>query len=250
MRESFQIGSITIYGYGLMIALGILAAIGMAEVRAKRHGLDSDRVFSLALWVLAGGWISARLLYYITILGEICGDLSLLWDFRTGYVVYGGMIGGALAGFLCCKKRRLRFEWCDLLMPSVALAQSFSRIGCFLAGCCYGREMDCPISIVFHHSGIAPNGVPLFPTQLVSSGLDFFLCLMLLWTVGRSKVEGRIFALYLILYSASRFVIEFFRGDLLRGSVGGLSTSQWIALFVFTAGVILLKSTIRRLAYR
>ena len=127
----------------------------------------------------------------------------------------------------------------DLILPSVALAQGFGRIGCFLAGCCYGVETDSAFSVTFHDSAYAPNGVALFPSQLVSSGLDFIHFAVLCVIAKKNKTPGRIGALYLIFYSIGRFCIEFFRGDLLRGSVGTLSTSQFISIFVAIAGAIM-----------
>ena len=140
-----------------------------------------------------------------------------------------------------CRVKKLPFlKYFDLLMPSVALAQGFGRIGCFLAGCCYGKETENAIGIVFHDSAYAPNGVSLLPTQLISSGLNFLHCLLLIWLTKKKKGDGQIAGLYLVLYSVGRFILEFFRGDLIRGSVGELSTSQFIAIFVCLAGVILI----------
>ena len=131
-------------------------------------------------------------------------------------------------------------KYFDLVMPSVALAQGFGRIGCFLAGCCYGRETDSALGIVFHNSSYAPNGVKLLPTQLISSGLDFLLCAVLILLDRKKKGDGQIAGAYLVLYSIGRFILEFYRGDLIRGNVGALTTSQFIAIFVALAGVILI----------
>ena len=126
------------------------------------------------------------------------------------------------------------------MMPSVALAQGFGRIGCFLAGCCYGKETESAIGIVFHDSAYAPNDVSLLPTQLISSGLNFLHFFLLIWLTKKKKGDGQIAGLYLVLYSVGRFILEFFRGDLIRGSVGELSTSQFIAIFVCLAGILLI----------
>ena len=128
----------------------------------------------------------------------------------------------------------------DLILPSVALAQGFGRIGCLLAGCCYGKETSDAFSITFHTSAFAPNGVALVPTQIYSSILDFLHYGLLLLILRSQKKDGETAAAYLIFYSAGRFVLEFFRGDLARGSVGVLSTSQFISVFTFFAGIVLL----------
>lgn len=124
-------------------------------------------------------------------------------------------------------------------MPSVALAQGFGRIGCLLAGCCYGRETNSIFSITFQNSDFAPNHVALIPTQIYSSVLDFLHFGILLY-IARHKKGWTGGACYLIFYSIGRFVLEFFRGDLIRGSVGMLSTSQFISLFILVAGILIL----------
>ncbi|MCI7263759.1 MAG: prolipoprotein diacylglyceryl transferase [Clostridium sp.] len=239
-NDLFTIGSLTIHGYGLMIGLGIIAAYLLCEYRANRKGLDSDPLISIALWGVGGGLICAKLLYYITTFDEILEDPSRLLDLGDGFVVYGGIIGGIFGGWLYTRIKKLPFwKYFDLVMPAVALAQGFGRIGCFLAGCCYGLQMESPISIVFTHSDFAPNGVPLLPTQLISSGLDFLHCLILLYAAKKCKYDGQVSALYLIFYSIGRFGLEYLRGDLIRGSVGALSTSQFISIFILAIGIAL-----------
>lgn len=239
--ELFHIGSFTVYGYGLMIGLGVIAAYLMGEHRAKKKEMRVDLIFNLVIWCLVGGILGAKLLYYITILPDIMADPSLLWKSLTnGFVVYGGIIFGILAGYLYTRKHKLNFlEYFDLAMPSIALAQGFGRLGCLLAGCCYGAETDSAFHMVFPETGLAPAGVPLVPTQLLSSVLNFLHCFFLLWYSGRKKASGEVAALYLICYSIGRFILEFFRGDLERGSVGALSTSQFISLFLVVAGLLL-----------
>lgn len=239
-NEILTIGNFTIHGYGLMIAIGIICAYGMAEYRARKFHLEDKYIFPLLVWGVVIGFAGAKLLYFITILDQIIQDPSMVKNVFDGFVVYGGIIGGIAAGWCFCKIKKIGFwDYLDLVVPSIALAQGFGRIGCFLAGCCYGVESDGPFAVTFHDSQFAPNGVGLVPTQLYSSIFDFlnfgFLCLI----ARKNKVPGRISALYLLIYSAGRFVIEFFRGDMIRGEVGVLSTSQFIAIFVAAFGVFL-----------
>ena len=105
-----------------------------------------------------------------------------------------------------------------MILPSVALAQGFGRIGCFLAGCCYGKETESVFSVIFQNSEYAPNHVALIPMQLYSGGLDFLHFLLLLLIARNKKEDGQVTACYLIFYSIGRFVIEFFRGDIIRGN--------------------------------
>ncbi len=241
-NDLFSIGSLTVHTYGVMTAVGILAAYFSMEYRTKKAGLDANRIFALVIWCLVFGYACSKLLYIITILPELAADPSI---FRSavsgGWVIYGGILGGILGGYLYCRWRKLpAWKYFDLGMTSVVLAQGFGRLGCFFAGCCYGAETDSALSIVFRHSDYAPNGVHLIPTQLYSSIFDFLLFFFLLIYHKRwKKKDGEVLGLYLIIYSAGRFFIEFFRGDLERGGIGPLSTSQFIGLFTLAAGVII-----------
>ena len=240
-NELFSIGPFTVHGYGLMIAIGILAAYVTAEYRAKKHGLDPDKIFYLVIWAVVGGFAGAKVLYFLTRLKDIMENPRVLLDLADGFVVYGGIIGGIFSAMAYCKIKKMPFlKYFDLVMPSVALAQGFGRIGCFLAGCCYGRETDSALGIVFHNSSYAPNDVKLLPTQLISSGLDFLLCAVLILLDRKKKGDGQIAGAYLVLYSIGRFILEFYRGDLIRGNVGALTTSQFIAIFVAMAGVVMI----------
>ena len=240
-NEIITIGPVTVYGYGLMIAIGILAAYFVGEMRAKKRGLSIDMIFSLVIWCVISGFLGSKILYTITIIDEVKENPSVLLNFADGWVVYGGIIGGIIGGWLCCKVHKVDFvSYFDLVMPSVALAQGFGRIGCFLAGCCYGREYDGLFSVTFHTSEYAPNEVALIPTQLISSACDFVLFFILIFLASKTKRRGVVAGVYLVLYSIGRFVLEFFRGDLARGTIGSLSTSQFIGIFTTVLGVAVL----------
>jgi phosphatidylglycerol:prolipoprotein diacylglycerol transferase len=242
-NDLFSIGPLTIHTYGLMIGIGILAAYFTAEYRAEKKGLNPEMIFGLVIVCALMGFASSKLLYLITILPQVIEDPGLiLSSLAGGWVVFGGILGGILGGYLYCRVRGLStWDYFDLGLASVALAQGFGRIGCFFAGCCYGVETNGWYGIVFSHSNFAPNHVSLVPTQLLSSAFDFFLFFFLCYYDKRKKKHtGEITALYLILYSIGRFIIEFFRGDLIRGSVGVFSTSQFISIFVLIAGVVIL----------
>ncbi len=239
MHNDIHIGPITIHMYGVMIAIGLLMALFVTSKRAKKRGLSEDIVFDLFISSIIGGAIGTRLLYYIVSLPDIIENPSILWNFSNGYVVYGGIIGGILAGMILCKMRKVEFfPYFDLVMPSVAMAQGFGRIGCFFAGCCYGRETDSVFGITYWDSQLAPNGVRLIPTQLISSAGDFAIFALLLLYARKERAKGKVAALYLILYSVGRFLVEFLRNDN-RGSVGSLSTSQFIAIGMLAAGLLL-----------
>ena len=241
MFNDIVIGPITIHMYGVMIAAGFLAALLMTLRRGKKRGYDEDLIWGIFFCAIIGGMLGTRILYYIVEIPQIIKDPSILWDFKNGYVVYGGIIGGIFAGWLYCRIKKLKFlAYFDLMMPSIALAQGFGRIGCFLAGCCYGKETSGPLAVTFTSSDFAPNNIPLIPTQIYSSILDFVHFLLLLYVAKHKKADGQVAACYLIFYSIGRFIIEFFRGDIERGSVGSFSTSQFISIFTAIAGIIVL----------
>ena len=236
----FEIGPYTVYGYGLMIAIGVIAAFWVAMYREKKWKIGDDKVFYLGIWCLIGGMIGAKLLYWIVEFPSLIADPSRFWTtMSSGFVVYGGLIGGILTGALFCRIKKISFlQYFDLVMPSIALAQAFGRIGCFLAGCCYGAETQSAFSVVFPDScQYAPSGIRLIPTQLISSAGDFLIFFLLIVLARRTKKPGQVGGLYLIFYSIGRFIVEFFRGDP-RGAVGPLSTSQFIAIFTFIAGIL------------
>lgn len=240
-NDLLTIGPLTVHGYGLMIAIGVIAAYFVAEKRAAKVGLDPDALFGLTVCAVVTGLGGAKLLYYILDIREILENPRVLLDISNGFVVYGGIITGVLCVLLYCRVRKLPFlRYADIMLPSVALGQGFGRIGCFLAGCCYGEETSCPLHIVFTHSDYAPNGVALIPTQLYSSALNFLNFIVLSVIAAKAKKPGTATICYLLFYSIGRFTIEFFRGDLIRGSVGPLSTSQFISIFVAAAAVVLL----------
>ncbi len=242
-NDLFSIGPVTVHGYGLMIAIGILAAYFTADHRAKKRNLDREVVLDLVFYCTIFGFLASKTLYILTQLKNIIEDPSRLLSFTSGWVVLGGIIGGIFGGWLCCKIKKQDFwRFFDLVLPSVALAQAIGRIGCLLAGCCYGAETTCAFHIVFTDSAFAPNNVWLIPTQIISSGLDFllFFALLVIDAKWRGDKHGTTGAFYLIFYSIGRFILEFYRGDLVRGTIGILSTSQFISIFTLVAGILLL----------
>lgn len=237
-NDILKIGGLTIHGYGLMIGIGVICAILLAEYRGKKRGFNTDQLFSIFLLVLIFGFVGAKLLYCIVELKTVIANPILIVS-GDGFVVYGGIIGGIAAIMVYCRLKKVSFlKHLDLLAPSVALAQGFGRIGCFLAGCCYGRETDSAFCIVFQNSLYAPNGVKLLPTQLMMSAGDFLIAIALLLYAKKERLKGKTIGFYLILYSVGRFVIEFFRNDY-RGAVGFLSTSQFISIFTLILGILL-----------
>ncbi|MBW6411113.1 prolipoprotein diacylglyceryl transferase [Clostridium weizhouense] len=233
----FEFLGIQVKSYGLMIAIGILVAVSLLLKRAKRKGYNEDSLLNLIILAIISGVLGGKLLFILTELRSILNNPSILMNFGYGFVIYGAIILGAISIVLYCRKRGWKvMEIMDLTVPGLAIAQGFGRIGCFLAGCCYGAETNLPIGVEFPVNSLAPSGVHLHPTQIYSSVFDFLLGFFLLYYSRKERKSGRVLSLYLIIYSIGRFMIEFLRNDP-RGNVGMLSTSQFIAIFTLVLGI-------------
>ena len=220
-----------------MIGIGVAVALVMGDYRAKKKGLNGDLIYGLTITTVILGFLCARVLFIITEWQDFVKD-PMSFITGSGFVVYGGIIGGLLVILGYCKLKKMDFlAYLDLMIPSVAVAQGFGRIGCFLAGCCYGKETGCFLGVTFKNSAYAPNGVKLLPSQLFMSAGDFLIAAVLLLYSKKNPSKGKLSALYLMLYSAGRFVVEFTRNDD-RGAVGSLSTSQFIGIFTFVVAAL------------
>ncbi|MBO4901237.1 MAG: prolipoprotein diacylglyceryl transferase [Lachnospiraceae bacterium] len=235
-RDLFSIGRFTIHGYGLMIGLGFLLAVLMGNYRAKKRGLSDDHFTNMAICVLLFGFMGGKLLFIIVEYKNFFENpLGALGS--EGFVVYGGIITGILTIILYCRIKKISVAtYMDLFVPSVALNQGIGRIGCFLAGCCYGRETDGPVYVVFPEESLAPAGIHLLPTQLFSAAGMLLIAAGLILYARKAAYRGLTTGYYLLAYSIGRFIIEFFRNDY-RGSVGFLSTSQFISIFIFALSI-------------
>lgn len=237
MINDIQIGPLTLHMYGIMVALGFLSALIICERRAKKRGMDTNILYGIFWCAIFGGAAGSKLLYYTVSIPDILKDPSILWNFQNGWVVYGGILGGVFASFLYCRYKKVDFvRYLDLVLPAVAFAQGCGRIGCFFAGCCYGRETDSVLSIQYWQSVYAPNGVKLIPTQIYSSIGDFVLAFLLMAYAKREPKKGKVAAGYCIFYSIGRFIIEMMRNDY-RGELGFLSTSQIISIIILVLGI-------------
>ncbi len=232
----FQMGGIVGYSYGLMIGIGALLAIFVSEWRAKRRGLDGELVFSAAVWGLLAGLLGAKLTFIISNIKLLFTNPSYVLG-TNGFTVYGGVVLGIIVGGLIVKRKKVDVPvYLDLVIPQIALAQGFGRIGCFLAGCCYGKPTDSHFGVVFPVEAIAPSGIPLIPTQLISAAGDFliFAILLLLSYFATDYLKVR-----LILYGIGRFAIEFLRADPRRTALG-LTSNQYVSIVFVIAGLALI----------
>lgn len=251
---------ITIFGreiatYGLTIFIGIfIGAIIAVQYFTKFHDIKKDDVIFAILYAVIGVGVGAKLLYIITNIPFLIENYNSIdiWDtlmqmFKGGFVFYGGLIGGIIGVFIYAKQFKISFKSLVLiLIPVVPLIHAIGRIGCLLAGCCYGMEYHGFGAITFEHSLLAPNGVPLFPMQIVESICNFIIFIVLLVTYKKFLGTYKTVGLYLILYSIVRFVLEFFRGDLIRGIYFGLSTSQWISILLVIVGIAIFANATKK----
>lgn len=238
-NDLFTIGKITVHTYGLCTGLGIMAALFLATARCKKKNLSDDIVYGILLFGVFFGYIASKTTFVLVEFDSFIKN-PIMFLSQTGFVVMGGLIGGFLAAWIYCAVKKVRFvDYLDLCAPSIAIAQCIGRIGCFFAGCCYGRQTDAWYGIAFSHSDFAPNHVKLIPTQLFSAGLDLLNMFLLLVVASKTKKKGLVGALYITLYSIGRFLLEYLRADE-RGNVGKLSTSQAGSIATLVIGLIVL----------
>jgi phosphatidylglycerol:prolipoprotein diacylglycerol transferase len=242
---SWMIGPIPIRMYGLMIGIGFLLGIYLASRRAKKEGVNPERIMDMGVYVLFAAIFGSRLLHVLTTLPDYANnpwEVFAIW--KGGLVFYGGVIAAVPVGIWYARKHELPvWKTADIMAPYAALGHAFGRLGCFFAGCCFGAPCSSSIGVVFNdpHS-LAPLGVALYPTQLMESGGEFLIFAVLIVLRRYVKFEGQLFWLYLLFYSMLRFVIEFFRGDNIRGVYFGniASTSQILAVFLFGFTLVML----------
>ena len=255
VHPTLEIFGRTFSSYGVCAALGFLAMLLCVALLARRRGYNVDDAVVQTLISFGGCAMGAVVLYGITNIPVIAriveayqaGFYDSLFDALyavvqcfAGFVFYGGLIGAVVA---CCLYSRHRgwpvLERLDMFSVAVPLFHVFGRLGCFLAGCCYGVEADW--GFMYTDAPVAEaNGVVRLPIQLIEAACNLAIFALLLSLYLRDRMRGRLVAVYGIAYGLVRFVDEFWRGDVYRGIWGPFSTSQWISIAVVVASVALL----------
>jgi phosphatidylglycerol:prolipoprotein diacylglycerol transferase len=237
-----KMGSLTIYTYGLMVSLGFIIAVCFAFSQSKKYNLDPKIVIDLSFWILLWGFLGARILYILTEWNQFLSQPYQMLFSRGGFIFYGGFISALLAMCFYIKKRKLDFwKIADLFSPSVVLAHSIGRVGCFFYGCCYGRATNSFLGMVFPpYSPAGSSGLAVIPTQLISSLVLVIIFLLLLIIRDHQKFKGQVFLSYIFLYGLARFIIEFFRGDP-RIFIGRFSISQLISILMITIALWMIR---------
>lgn len=235
-----DLGPLSIYTYGLLLAASYLLGLHLAVVRAEQRGISRTKMMDLGVFVIISAFVGAKLLLVAVDFNHFAENPADLFSlFRAGGVFYGGLILATAVTIWYVRRHHLPvWHVGDAIAPGIALGHVTGRLGCFLGGCCYGKPTDVPWAVTFTNPEAAANvgtplGVALHPTQLYEAGAELLIlgAILLFERRGRN-FPGRTFFAYLVAYGISRFVIEFYRGDP-RGFVfEGLSTSQFISILL------------------
>jgi phosphatidylglycerol---prolipoprotein diacylglyceryl transferase len=252
---------VPIFSYGVMLGTSMVVGWFLALRLAKQDGIPSEQAGAIYMWTAVWAIVGARVLYVITEWHEFSNPLDIFLLNKGGLVAYGGLLGGFFSSWYGCRKRKIHLlRWADVSAPSGVLGTAITRVGCLLFGCDYGRRTDLPWAIRFPaeapawqehvaHFGIdktSPLSYPVHPTQIYETlaGLSIFALLMYLRRV--RKFSGLVFVVWVMGYGVLRSIIEIYRGDSDRGTVGPLSTSQFIGAVSLVAAGLLLFSLFKK----
>jgi phosphatidylglycerol---prolipoprotein diacylglyceryl transferase len=241
-----RIGPLTIHSYGVFIAAGFLIGLFLAVRQGKKQGIPEEKIMDITFYLLLSAIIGSRLLfvaigarYYL----EHPLDIFKIWE--GGLVFYGGLILAVPVAIWYVRRNRIDlWNTADVFAPSLAIGHALGRLGCFCAGCCYGKPAyGLPWAVTFSDpESLASMGVPLHPVQLYESLgelLNFFFLILLR---RRQSFKGQLFWMYILMYSLLRFAVEFFRGDTVRGFIiSDISISQGISILTAVLAVVLLR---------
>ncbi|MBC8113548.1 MAG: prolipoprotein diacylglyceryl transferase [Candidatus Saccharimonas sp.] len=241
------------FGYGFMLTLGLASALWLAMWRAEREGVPTDLIWDLAFCLFLGGIAGGRLFYLVQKRDEVFANVNDQWSLlnavfnlsQGGLVLYGALLAGAATFFTFCHFRRVSpLGLVDIITPSIFVGIGFGRIGCFLNGCCYGDECSLPWAVQFPRGSatfealvfkkLIPSDAswtpPLHPTQLYSALDGFLIAALTFWYFRHRRRNGECFAVALMIYPVTRFVIEILRNDE-GGQLGtSLTISQWVSI--------------------
>lgn len=252
MHPLLKLGDFFIPTYGIMAVLGFGLALLLYIHTSKQYQIPKADVVYASIYALVGILIGAKAVYFLTKLPKALRHLDLLlehpWTYLVsmfdGWVFYGGLIGGALAVLIYCRRYHMNvWPFADAVAPVIPFFHIFGRIGCHFAGCCYGLEYHGIVAINYPVNQLTQEiYVSRVPVQLMEALFNFILFLFLYFIVKKKRKEGVPIGIYVLSYSIMRFLFEFLRGDAQRGGFLALSTSQWISLLLVPVGIWLIKS--------
>jgi phosphatidylglycerol:prolipoprotein diacylglycerol transferase len=254
----WTIGPHEIHWYGVLITIGFLLGVALAMREGKRNNFNPDDILDFSFWVLLAGLIGSRVVFDVVnwkmyydacynpaVLGLDAPDCTRVFRFWEGGLVwYGGLLGAFPVAYWYLRRKKMPFfKTADVVIPSVSLGHAFGRLGCYAAGCCFGRPTDSPLGVSFPPDSMAAQAqassaslneiashytgsIPIHPTQLYESFGEFAIFLFLVFARRRKRFHGQLFLTYLILYPLLRTVVELFRGDHARGYLIKWTTTQ------------------------
>lgn len=240
-----SIGSFYIPTYGVLVALAFLVGLSATLRLSKRIGLPAEKVTNLVVYCAIAGIAGAKVFMILFDFPDYLRDPGQIFSLQTlqaAGVFHGGFIAALIVAVLYMRRQRLPvWQTMDAFAPGVAIGQTIGRLGCFAAGCCWGRECDLPWGVRFQSNFAAPVPLdkPLHPVQLYESAADLLIFGVLYWYFHRGPRGGNVIGLYLVLYSTARFIIEFYRVHE-QALIGPFSLTQWIALGLLLLGAIFL----------
>ncbi len=249
--QLFHIGSFAVPTYGILVATGVLLGLWISVRNSARQGIKPENAWDFGIAVVLAGILGSKILYILVdwkTYAEHPKEIFSLATLQAGGVFSGGLIGAFIVAWWFLRKYNMpALATCDAFSPGLALGHAVGRVGCFSAGCCYGKATTHFWGITFTNpvananSG-TPLNIPLEPTQLIESAAELVIFGILTWMFARKKFDGQIFGAYLFLYGIARFLIEFLRDDPGRGGPyfgGALSGTQLISIGLVLAGGII-----------
>lgn len=246
-----KLGPLTLHTYGLLVATGFVTGLFLAVRQAKRQGISSERILDLGFYILLAAIIGSRLLFVATAPEHyLSRPLEIFKIWEGGLVFYGGLIFAVPVAVWYMNRHSLdKWAIADIIAPSIAIGHAIGRLGCFSAGCCYGAPAEgLPWAVTFlHPETLAIRGVPLHPAQIYESLGELVNFSLLIILRKHQSFKGQLFWTYILFYSVLRFVVEFFRGDEIRGFIfAGISTSQGISVVMAAVAAVVYITKLRR----
>jgi phosphatidylglycerol---prolipoprotein diacylglyceryl transferase len=239
--DLISIGPLTVHTYGTLIAVGFLVGLFIATRTGRQQGIDAQKIMDMGFLLIISGVAGSRITYILMNFSEYSSHpLNMLKLWEGGLVFSGGLLAAIITMTFYLRHHKLDF-WRvgDVWAPALAIGQAIGRIGCFMAGCCYGKETHGFCGVVFTNpKSIAPLNIPLHPTQLYDSLSNFIIFAILMILSARKKFQGQVLLWFLIMHSTARLLIEKFRGDD-RGIFPGtnLTVTQFLAIVILISAI-------------
>jgi phosphatidylglycerol---prolipoprotein diacylglyceryl transferase len=248
--QLLHLGRFFLPTYGFLVALGVLLGLWISVRNAQRLGIDADKAWNFGILLVLSGIVGAKLLYIINDWSYYAahpGEIFTLATLQAGGVFSGGLLAAFVAAWWYVRRHHMpALGTCDAFSPGLALGHAIGRIGCFAAGCCYGKETHHWWGVTFtnplaYEITGTPLNVPLEPTQLFEAVVEFANFIFLMWLLKRKKFDGQVFGAFMFIYGIARFFLEFIRDDPGRGSVfgGAMSGTQLISIGLVIAGGVI-----------